>query len=72
MPVLGSGKDTPAIPGGDVGGVSPPESTLACVSRYHLFSETKHSVTDPDTSRAEQLKLDKVKMKAADILLSYS
>ena len=70
MPVLGSGKDTPAIPGGDAGGASPPESTLARVSRYHLLSETKPSVTHPVLSRAEQLKLDKVKMKAANILLS--
>ena len=71
MPVLGSKKDSPAIPGGDAGGASPPESTLPCVSRYHLLSETKPSVvTHPVLSRAEQLKLDKVKMKAADILLS--
>ena len=69
-PVLGSGKDSPAIPGGDAGGASPPESTLACVSRYNLSSDTEPSVTHPVLSRAEQLKLDKVKMKAADILLS--
>ena len=65
MPVLGSGKDTPAIPGGDAGGASPPESTLPCVSRHNLSSATKPSVTHPVLSRAEQLKLDKVKMKAA-------
>jgi len=60
----------PAIPGGDPGGVSPPETTLPCVSRDRLLFKTPdHSVTDPDTSRAEQLKFDKVKMKAADILL---
>ena len=70
MPVLGSGKDTPAIPGGDAGGASPPETYFPCVSRHNLSSDTEHSVTHPVLSRAEQLKLDKVKMKAAYILLS--
>jgi len=70
MPVLGSDKDSPAIPGGDSGGASPPETSFPCVSRYNLSSDTEPSVTHPVLSRAEQLKLDKVKMKAADILLS--
>ena len=64
MPVLGSGKDSPAIPGGDSGGASPPETSLPCVSRHTLSSDTERSATCPRVSRAQQLKLDKAKREA--------
>ena len=51
----------PAIPGGDPGGVSPPETTETTLPDRLLFKTPDHSVTDPDTSRAEQLKFDKLK-----------